>query len=387
MTARAKTSLRVEPFTSARVPALRAFNQRLAAGGSAWRFPDDPEPDWLQRVPGSEVFQELFVLVEGETVRGGYVLKRQPVSLRGEVRQVGNLYMPLSEGTINRNYSLVGARLFSDAVRRESLLFALGLGGRDAQVTGLVRALGWELHPVPFFFKVLHGSRFLKQIRYLRTAPHRTLLLDLAAWSGAAWAATRLARTVMTRRPRVKQPLQVDVVEQFGDWADQLWQATAHSYSFVAVRTSDVLNRVYPPGRAGLYRLRIASAGKVIGYAVVQDEQRQGSEFLGSMRVGTLVDGLALPEHAEAVAFVAARHLEQRGVDLIISNQSHPAWGAALRRAGFLEGPTNCIFAAAKTLAQRIRAVDPYAQEMHLNRGDGDWPWGVNLRINAADQS
>jgi hypothetical protein len=387
MTAPARTGLRVEPFTSARVPALRAFNQRLAAGGSAWRFPDDPEPDWLRRVPGSEVFQELFVLLEGEAVRGGYVLKRQRVALRGEVWRVGNLYMPLSEGTVNQTYSLVGARLFSDAGRRESLLFALGLGGDDARVTGLVRALGWELHPVPFYFKVLDGSRFLKQIRYLRTAPQRALLLDLAAASGAAWLAALLARTLMTRRPRIKPPLGVDVVHEFGDWADQLWQAAAASYSFVAVRTSSVLNRVYPPGRAALYRLRVTSAGKVIGYAVVQDEQRHGSELLGSMRVGTLVDAFALPAHAEAVAFAAARHLEKLGVDLIISNQSHPAWGAALRRAGFMVGPTNCTFAVAKPLAERIRRVDPYAQEMHLNRGDGDWPWGVNLRVTAAGQS
>jgi hypothetical protein len=69
-------------------------------------------------------------------------------------------------------------------------------------------------------------------------------------------------------------------------------------------------------------------------------------------------------------------------VDVIISNQSHPAWGAALRRAGFLEGPSHCIFAAAKRLAEQIRAVDPEAREIHLNRGDGDWPWGVNLRMS-----
>jgi hypothetical protein len=108
---------------------------------------------------------------------------------------------------------------------------------------------------------------------------------------------------------------------------------------------------------------------------------------MGEMRVGTIVDALARPEHAEAVIWLAARELERRGVDVIISNQSHPAWGAALVRAGFLEGPSHCIFAAARGLAEEIRAVDPEARELHLNRGDGDWPWGVNLRTAASPAS
>lgn len=369
------------------MPALCAFNQRLAAGGAGWRFPEDPIPDWLARVPRSEVFQELFVLLEREEVRGAYVLKHQLVSFRGEIRQVGNLYMPLSEGTINRAYSLVGAQLFSDALRRESLLFAVGMGGVDAQVSSLVRALGWRLHPVPFFFKVLRGTRFLRHIRYLRTTRLRAMLFDLAAISGAGWLAARMARALLSRPPQAKGPWRLEVVEQFDQWADKLWLECAASYSFVAVRTSEVLNRIYPPGRAGVFRLRISRADQIIGYAVVQDECSLHSEFMGKMRVGTIVDGLALPEHAEAVMWLAAQTLERRGVDVIISNQSHPSWRAALRRAGFMEGPSHCTFAAESRLADQIRRVDPDARELHLNRGDGDWPWGVNLRTTTSASS
>jgi hypothetical protein len=297
---------------------------------------------------------------------------------------MGNLYMPVSEGTINRAYSLVGPRLFSDALRRESLLFAVGLGGANVRVTSLVRALGWQLHPVPFFFKVLHGTRFLQNIRYLRTTRLRTLLLDLAASSGVGWVAPVLARALLSRRPRTKASLRIEAVERFDDWADELWQECAASYSFVAVRTSRVLNRIYPPGRAGVFRLRISTADRVIGYAVVQEEDSLHSEFMGEMRVGTIVDALARPEHADPVIWLAVRELERRGVDVIISNQSHPAWGTALRRAGFLPGPSHCIFAAARQLAEEIRAVDPDGRELHVNRGDGDWPWGVNLRSTAS---
>jgi len=41
-----------------------------------------------------------------------------------------------------------------------------------------------------------------------------------------------------------------------------------------------------------------------------------------------------------------------------------------LRRSGFLEGPSNFIFAAAKKLAALSSAFD----EFHINRGDGDGP-------------
>lgn len=376
--------LRVESFGPQHVPAVRAFNERLAAGGAGWRFPEDPAPEWLPRTADSEVFQELLVLLEDDQVRGAYVLKRQPVALRGQVRQAGNLYMPLSEGTVNRAYSLIGARLFTDAMRREPLLFALGMGGGNTQVTGMVRALGWPVYPVPFFFKVVSGNRFLRQIRYLRTTRLRARLLDIAAFSGLGWAVAAGAGALLTRRPGGSVNAQAEEVERFGEWTDDLWRSCAATYSFAAVRTADVLNRIHPPGRKGLIRLKVLSAGQAVGYAVLQDEQSLASETLGEMRVGTIVDVLSRPEHAESVMWLAGQTLEKRRVDVLISNQSHPAWGAALRRAGFIEGPTNCVFAASRPLADLIREVDPAGRELHLNRGDGDWPWGINLRTTGS---
>jgi hypothetical protein len=129
----------------------------------------------------------------------------------------------------------------------------------------------------------------------------------------------------------------------------------------------------------------VTNGGGVVGYVVLQDEHSLASETLGEMRVGTVVDCLALPEHAESVMWLAAQTLENRRVDLMISNQSHPAWGAALRRTGFIEGPSNCLFACTRRLSDGIRMVDPEARELHLNRGDGDWPWGINLRTPTSE--
>jgi len=97
------------------------------------------------------------------------------------------------------------------------------------------------------------------------------------------------------------------------------------------------------------------------------------------MRVGTIVDAFAAPEDAAAVVRASCDALAERQVDLIISNQSHRAWRRALSRAGFLRGPSSWLFAPSPALAELVFAVDPAGHAIHLNRGDGDWPWGAGL--------
>jgi hypothetical protein len=64
-------------------------------------------------------------------------------------------------------------------------------------------------------------------------------------------------------------------------------------------------------------------------------------------------------------------------VDLILSNQSHAAWGTALQRAGFLQSQTNFCFAASPELSKLIDPLATKIAHMHLTRGDGEGP--VNL--------
>ena len=80
------------------------------------------------------------------------------------------------------------------------------------------------------------------------------------------------------------------------------------------------------------------------------------------------------------VVRAAADALAERGVDLMLSNQSHPAWCTALRRNAFLPAPSNFAFAPSAELGKQIRAIDPDGRDMHLNRGDGDGPWGHDPR-------
>jgi hypothetical protein len=119
---------------------------------------------------------------------------------------------------------------------------------------------------------------------------------------------------------------------------------------------------------------------ETLGWAVLQSARMSDNPNFGSLHVGRITDVFGAPEHAGAVMRAAADALAAEGVDLMLSNQSHPAWCEALRRNAFLSVPSNFVFAPAPDLAKRIAAVDPDGTRLHLNRGDGDGPWGHDPR-------
>jgi hypothetical protein len=73
-----------------------------------------------------------------------------------------------------------------------------------------------------------------------------------------------------------------------------------------------------------------------------------------------------------SVVRCATQTLERQGFDLILSNQSHSAWGEAFKAAGYLPGTSNFIFAASKKLAQLLAPFEEVRAKMHLTRADGD---------------
>src|SRR5437660_8511311 len=366
-------------FAPEHAPAVRAFNQRLARAGAPWRFPETTVPDWLPRADGVPVWQEYFLLLEDGAVRGAYVLKRQAAVVGTGPRRVGSFYWPLSEGTIDPAYALVAPRLLQAALGEEPLLFLVGMVDRDRPIARLVRALGWRLTPVPLYFKPLRPARFLRELRYLRRGAGARLTLDLASVTGAGWLGLTLADWALRTRARGDAAVRIDPVPCFDDWTDAIWAAHAPRYSFVGGRDAAALNATYPPGNGAYLRLRVSRGDGAIGWTGVQDALPGSSDHFGEMRVGTIVDGFAAPEDAGAVIRASTHALAQRGVDLIISNQSHRAWRRALSDAGFLRGPSSWLFAPAPALAALVAAVDPAGHAVHLNRGDGDWPWGTGL--------
>ena len=114
---------------------------------------------------------ELFLAMEENMVRGGYILRRQNFSVRGGTTSAAHYRLPLSEGVINRSYATLGLRMVRDALAREPRLYAMGMGGWDKPLPQMLKRLNWRMCAVPFYFKVVHPARFLRHIRALRTSP------------------------------------------------------------------------------------------------------------------------------------------------------------------------------------------------------------------------
>jgi hypothetical protein len=366
-------AIRIVPYGAEHVAEVKDFNRRLQAGGAPpdHIFSETHIPAWLPATPGALVYNEFYLALDGEAVRGAYVLKHQKFSFRGEVRPVAFYHHPFSEGIVNKSYTQVGLQMLMHVIRAHPVLYALGMGGYDRPLPRMLMALQWHHTLVPFYFLVKHPARFLRKIQALRGGRARKLAADLAAFSGAGWAGIKATQAILGWRG-LREWADVSEGEEFGDWADELWRECAPPHAMIGVRDAPALRTLYPASNPRFIRLRVRDGARTAGWAVVAETQMQGHEQYGDLRVGTILDCMARPEDTTKVMAAAARALLARDVDVLTSNQSHGAWVSAMRECGFFKGPSNFIFAASPKLAEMIGPFDQCVPLSHLNRGDGD---------------
>jgi len=367
----------IQPYRPEHEPAVAEFNQRLRQAGQDENmvFYRYAEPRWLPRSADSRIYNEFFVAVDGGIVRGGYALKTQEFLFPdGQIRPIGYYHHPLSEGIVNKVHAMVGTLLLRDAMHRAPLLYCLGMGGYENPLPQMLVRLGWAHCPLPFFFRIVNPSRFLGNMQTVRTSSARKFLLDFAAYSGAGWAGSKLFQTYRTlRAPRTVRVECEEVASFEGDDAADLqsvWEKARQTCSLTAVRDAEALRILYPPAQTHLRRISVKLNSAAIGWAVV-GERRKDAKY-GNMRVGSVVDCFALPGKLFSVVQCATRALEREGFDLVLSNQSHQAWGAAFKDAGYLSGPSNFLFAASKNLTELLAPFEEARPRMHFTRADGD---------------
>lgn len=362
----------IEPYRKEHEPAVADFNRRLQSGGAERDlvFYERAVPRWPSPNTSS-IFNEYFVALDGSAVRGGYALKRQDFWFSdGAVRSIGYYHHPLSEGIVNKSYAIVGTLLLRDALQRSPLLYCLGMGGYDRPLPKMLVGLGWSHCLLPFYFRVVHPRHFLSEMQSLRTSRWRRLAMDLAANTGAGWIANQAHRIATgINAPRVA-PYSVAEIDEFSDWVDSLWEGAKGLHTLTAVRNSQALRTLYPASDKHFTRLRISRKGTDIGWAVVAE--RRKDEKYGSLRVGSVVDCWASAENALPVVRAAAAVLEERGMDLIVSNQSHHTWREAFGQAGFLQAQSNFIFATSKRLGELLKPFGEVRDHLHFTRADGD---------------
>ena len=365
--------IHIQPYREEHEPAVAAFNQRLGAAGADKNlvFYSRAVPRWIPKTNESDLHNELFVALDGPTVRGGYALKTQTFLLPdGSTRAIGYYHHVLSEGIVDKAYATVGALLLRDAMQRSPILYCLGMGGYENPLAKMLIGLGWSHCPVPFFFRIVHPSRFLREIQALRTSGARRLLMNLAAATGAGWAALKVHRGINALKAGRVVPYTTKVVQEFDGSVESLWSQGKSSCSLTAVRDAHALRILYSKDDQHFTRLMVSRNGNNLGWAVV-GERRKDAKY-GAMRVGSILDCWALPGEELAVIDAATQVLEKQNFDLILSNQSHQAWRSAFENCGYLSAESNFIFAASKGLTKLLDPFEQTRPRMHFTRADGD---------------
>lgn len=366
-------ALRIVRYQPEHEAAVAAFNARGRANGAPFSLSKTALAAWLPKAPDRTTYREYFLALDGEEVRGGFTIRRQPSWLHGELSTVANYQGPLSEGIWDRRYMMAGVQLLRAAVRDQPLLYALGMGGVHQPLPKLLAAAGWQMAPVPFRFRVLRPFRFLRNIQPLRRTKARALLFDLTAFSGLGPLGLHALQKLRTKA-RLPADARAEVVPDYGTWADAIWEASRAGFTFAGVRDRETQNVLFGDGNAKNMILRCTRGGRDIGWAIVRSTLMQDDRYFGNMRVGSLVDCLALPGEETAVVRLATRHLDSLSSDMVVTNQTHATWLHALTAAGYLSGPSNFIFACSPALAEQLGPLGTSLATIHCNRADGDGP-------------
>ena len=367
-------TIELATVTSADIPAIRAFNARLAMADAGFELPESPRSLGVPREEGAPVWHEIYVARDGSEIRGGYALKRELLNTGDEQIEIWNFQIPLSEGIVNKAYATLGIRLLQDASAKHSHLYCLGMGSLQRPLPQLLKRFKWTVEEVPFRFRVLRANGFLRNIEFMRANPKRRMALDFARFTGTgalgvvAWR----VRARMTA-PAYPTDFTTSDVAWFGEDADAVFTAHAGKYGAVIDRSAAALNVRFPAHDKRLIRMVVRLGGQVVGWLVLTRSQLSGHKQFGNMRLGCIVDGLCDPRHAAAFVRLGTQRLDEERVHLVVSNQTHNAWLEGLQRNGFLGGPSNFILARSPALA----AHTPAMEQCHINRGDGDGP--INL--------
>jgi hypothetical protein len=287
---------------------------------------------------------------------------------------VGCPYSPVTEAVTDSKCGVVGLQLLQHALKRQRLLYGLGGGNFENRYPKLLAAMGWTQCSLPFFFFVVRPATFLYNLTYAARYPGGMPVARILARSGLGWLAVRAVSAWRARAPHHPSDLSIEPVMEFCEETDDIWRAARTHCSLVAVRDRESLNHLYRNTQDKFIRLQVSRSGKLVGWAVALDTQMSSNKYFGNARVGSVIDCLALPGSEQDVVHAITRTLEDRGVDIIVTNQSHEAWCTAFRRTGWVPGPSNFIFSSSPKLTERLAPFQVSQSRFHFTRGDGEGP-------------
>jgi len=363
-------AIRIVPYSASETEAALAFNRRMSLAQAKTEFLL-PEAPPLPSPVGRALRSTYFLAVDDDAVRGGLVVRDCPAWLDGADVAAANCIAPLSEGAINRRYSFLAICFLKFLLRQSPFVFSVGMGDPENPYPRVLRAAGWTLVNVPFFFKVFRASRFLRQLSVFRQSTARKLGAEIAAATGlGALAVAALDGRSIEARKRASG-LALSTPRAWESWADDIWSSFRQRCSFAVARDARMLCDLYPIADPSLHRFLLFRDQRPVAWAVALNTQMNRDKYFGDLRVATILDCVGYAGELAPAVFKVSEAMAAAGAELVISNQLHGDMTAAFAQAGFFRAPSNYQAGLSKPLMERVNSgLGPEA--IHLTRGDGD---------------
>jgi hypothetical protein len=355
------------PLTADLVPACRAFNQRLR-GHAPFPLPEKAPPPEATG-PGGISWGHYVALDQEGEVRGGVLLMEQRGWLRGSEIRLVNPQSPLSEGIIDRQYAGVALAMLHFLAERSPYQYAVGMGSETNPYARMLKAAGFTLSRTPFYFSVIRPGRFLREIGPLRRGPRR-IAAQIASRLGIGAVAAGLWN--LAHRPAMPRGYTLEAVASWPEAVDAIWERLRGGIAFATVRDRAALGDLYPQSQPRLLRWLLRYRGEEVGWSAGLLTPMEHNGYFGNLRVGTILDGLAPPEHLEALIALSRRALADLGAELVLTNQTLPEWPERLRGLGFLAASSNYLLAISRPISAALKEAGGPAARIHVNRGDGE---------------
>jgi hypothetical protein len=354
--------------------AVIRFNRRLREGGRDEQMTLHPRlpGEARYRPPGFPVYRRMMIAEDGREIRAAMSLYHHNVFIKGERRDFCWADMPVSEGIVDRKYSLAIIQLMRRATAYQPFLMTMGVGTPDVEAFRFLVKLGWRWRLAPFFFYPVRVNKMLLGLRYFKERPKLRFAALMGALSGAGAGLSGLL-SLRRRLASILSTCQISEESAFGDWADRIFTDALPEYAAAIRSDAATLNIVYPPDNAAYTRLRARRKGakEDVGWIVVVSKRMENNPYFGDLKVGTLADGFGRLEDAPALVAAGIDHLAKAGVDIIVANFLHAAWVRACRRSGMIAGPSNYnLFVSPCGPLLREDSCPP--EEIHVARGHGD---------------
>jgi hypothetical protein len=351
--------LSIVPYEPEHEPGVAQFNARMRAGAASTEFllPERSIP--IQSDSAVRSIQFLARDTAGD-VRGGIIILEHPGWINGRVETVVNFQAPLSEGIVDRRFVLVAPQLISAAAKRSPYVYAVGMGNESNPLPRMLKAMGWHVRAIPFYFRMLRVQRCLAEVRVFRSTRTRNFAVNALRFSGLGWVGVRW----LQRFRGARQTLAIDELTSWTTELNPIWSAFREGCSFAIVRDSSTLPLLNVDGVRGF---RARDGKSLVGWFSLAMAQMRDNQYFGNLRLGIVVDSLSLPGYEAPLLRSASDQALRLGCDLVCANLLPSSLQDAARRAGWLAGPSNFLLATSK---QMTAVMDD--RTAYVSRRDGD---------------